>query len=73
MNYSDVKEAFAALLDNVDQCKSAGMSEANRRTLKSKLNQKDSKVTGDTMRGWLYAAGWVEKSEWQEPNKKASE
>lgn len=66
----DIKKAMLTLIESDELVKIAGLSEVNRRFIKWKLVNNDPSLRDDTMKKWLNAAGFVEKSEWRPPGGK---
>lgn len=64
----DIKEAFVILLDTPELVTKAGLSDVNKRQFKYKLKQGEV-IFEDTMRKYLQAAGFKERTTWMKPKK----
>lgn len=65
----EIKEAFKMLLDDTDLCSAIQMSDTNRRQFLHKLKNVPDTLTSDAMRKWLTKGGFIEKSDWEAPEK----
>jgi hypothetical protein len=64
----DIRQAFVVLLDTPELVAKAGLSDTNKRQFKYKLNKGET-VFEDTMRKYLEAAGFKERTTWTRPRK----